>query len=318
MKKIAIIVFLTLNLKVQSQVNLVPNPSFEETFSCSDFNLIYLENFIYNWYGGRGYFNVCRVGDFDIPINICGHQYPRSGNAYCGIYTYLKNTYPIRHYIQTKLSETLIENKKYKVSFFVSLGDTLHANCNSIGAFLSTDSFVVSNPGTLLNHIPQIQNHLENDLNNKSGWTMVTDSFIASGNEKWITIGNFYHDSIILVTPLDSVCNQPSPYGCGSYYYIDDVSVTLIDETGIEEKNQFTSSLFPNPNKGIFKLQYNGILNKATMLYITDVYGKIIDTKEILNNTTDYGNTSLSNGLYFYSLRQGAEEVGRGKFVVVK
>jgi hypothetical protein len=45
---------------------------------------------------------------------------------------------------------------------------------------------------------------------------------------------------------------------------------------------------------------------------------KIIDTKEIVNKTAAYENSSLNNGLYFYSLRQGKDEIGRGKFVVVK
>ena len=96
-------------------------------------------------------------------------------------------------------------------------------------------------------------------------------------------------------------------------------SIAFVVSTNLNEQfwgNNF--SLSPNPNTGNFNLHYNGILNKATMLYITDVYGKIIDSKEILNTTTTYENTSLLSGLYFYSLRQGNEEVGRGKFVVVK
>jgi hypothetical protein len=76
--------------------------------------------------------------------------------------------------------------------------------------------------------------------------------------------------------------------------------------------------VFPNPNNGSFKLQYNGIINKKTMLYITDVYGKLIDTIEIVNTTTDYENAGLSNGLFFYTVKQGYEEVGRGKFLVLK
>jgi hypothetical protein len=48
------------------------------------------------------------------------------------------------------------------------------------------------------------------------------------------------------------------------------------------------------------------------------VYGENIDSKEIESNSTNYENISLNNGVYFYNLRQGNEEIGRGKFVVVK
>jgi hypothetical protein len=101
------------------------------------------------------------------------------------------------------------------------------------------------------------------------------------------------------------------------YMGIDSIGLEIV--TGIDEiiyANNF--QVFPNPNTGTFKLQYNGINNKKTMLYITDLYGKLIDTKEIINTSTDYENTSLTAGLYFYSLRQEDKEVWRGKFVVLK
>ena len=114
----------------QAQVNLVPNPSFEDNFNCLN-NNYYLEEFIYNWFGGKGYYNTCRTFDFSVPSNISGNQSPNSGNAYCGIYTRGVSG-QLRQYIQVKLLDTLHPNNRYRVSFYVSLGDTLHANCNSI------------------------------------------------------------------------------------------------------------------------------------------------------------------------------------------
>jgi hypothetical protein len=40
----------------KAQINLVPNPSFENRLNCND-NYYYLEELIHNWYGGMGYFN---------------------------------------------------------------------------------------------------------------------------------------------------------------------------------------------------------------------------------------------------------------------
>ena len=317
---INVIVLIIVN-SVRSQPNLVPNPSFEDYFNLiSPPSSDYLQDYIFNWYWGFGYFHINRPGIYyGVPSNEGGYQYPRTGSGYCGIFTYAKNSYPIRQYIQTQLTDTLKQGKKYKVSFYVSLADTMNANNNSIGAFFASDSTLVYNTGGgVFSITPQIKNQESNDLSSKINWTLVADTLIATGNEKWITIGNFLTDSLSSITALDSNCSLPFSVNCGAYYYIDDVSVTLIDETGIDElkKNEF--SLFPNPNNGSFKLQYNGVIYKQMQFYITNVYGKLIDTKEILNTTTDYENTSLTNGLYFYSLRSNNEELQRGKFVVVK
>jgi len=318
MKKIVLYFVLYLVvINAKAQVNLIPNYSFEDTINCNENNYS-LEDLIFNWWGGKGYYNSCRANDFSIPGNISGHQQPRTGNAYCGVYTRANGTVPLRNYIQVKLNQPLHLNYKYKVEFYVSLGDTMHAYCNSIGAFFSPDSFLVTLNNFLIDQTPQIQNTAENILNNKIDWILICDSFVANGNEKWLTIGNFYNDSLSALLPLDSVCSLTIPYNCAAYYYIDDVSVTLIDETGIDEQNKNSFSLFPNPNSGTFRLQYKGIIVKPLILKITDVYGKLIDTKEIFNTNTDYENISLNNGLYFYTIWQGVVEVGRGKFLIVK
>lgn len=311
------LIFVTsINLS-KAQPNLVPNPSFEDKYTCINTSLL-LEDYIYHWYGGRGYFNTCfsATSGADIPQNQFGNQMPKSGDAYSGIYTYGKNSYPIRHYIRTKLFSPLIQNNKYRVAFYVSLGDTLHAFNNSIGAYFAPDSlFTITN--FVIDATPQIINSPTNNLDNKTVWTLVCDTFVANGGEKWITIGNFLNDSLSLITPLDSVCSQPNGWGCGAYYYIDDVSVTLVDETGIEEQELNNFILFPNPNKGSFRLQYRGTFSATNILSITDIYGKQLDQIEIINTTTEYENTRLKNGLYFYTIRQGIEELGRGKFMVI-
>jgi hypothetical protein len=74
----------------------------------------------------------------------------------------------------------------------------------------------------------------------------------------------------------------------------------------------------PNPSNGNFVISTNGVLNSQTTLKITDVCGKQIDEIAIVNATTNYENTSLSNGLYFYTIRSKDEELQRGKFLIAK
>jgi OOP family OmpA-OmpF porin len=308
---------LVISSNSNAQTNLVPNSSFEDYFNINA-NGNLLENFIYNWYGGLGYFHANRSDAYySVPTNGIGYQNAHYGNAYCGIYTYGKYTSPIRQYIQTKLTDNLLNGKKYIVSFYVSLGDTLHAYNNSIGAYFAADSVLLYSNGGLFNLIPQIQNDSGNVLNSKTVWTFVCDTFVANGSERWMTIGNFLTDSLSLISELDTVCDQPNPFGCGAYYFIDDVSVKLIDETSIEELDENKYNLFPNPNIGCFRLQYNGTLTATNILSISDIFGTKVDQIEIINTTTEYENRKLKNGLYFYTLRQGSEELGRGKFMVI-
>jgi hypothetical protein len=311
----------------KAQTNLVPNPSFEDTVAIHFPTSPGIHSYTTHWYGRNAYYSeylpqsttpVYLSNSFGVPSNSAGYQYANSGLAYAGVHTFVNNNNPLRSYIQVKLTDTLVSNKKYKVAFYVSLADSLHTSNNTIGAYFSADSFSVL---TILPiyQSPQISNNNQNDLSSKTEWTLVCDTFVANGNERYITIGNFLTDSLSDTLYLGGGCYAPNGFNlCVAFYYIDDVSVTIIDETGIEEQKQNNFSLFPNPNKGSFYLQYKGIIAKPTMLYITDVYGKLIDTKEIVNTTTDYENTSLTSGLYFYSLRQGNEELGRGKFVVGK
>jgi hypothetical protein len=283
----------------KAQSNLVPNSSFEDFYSCNN-TAIALENYIDYWRGGLGYFNPCMNNNFNVPFNICGHQYARTGNAYCGIYTYAINSYPIRQYIQAPLSTTLTPNKKYLVSFYVSLGDSLHAFNNSIGVYFSEDSITYLNE--LLNFEPQIKNDTNNQLNDMLNWVKVSDTLIAVGNEKWITIGNFLNDSLSHISPIDSVCSQPNSFGCGAYYYIDDVSVTLIDDTGMEEMlNDPTIKLYPNPARDVLRIEMQ---NQFTgTITITDALGKVFYQNSTEKNSSQFSIDlrEFPPGLYFVS-----------------
>jgi hypothetical protein len=287
--------------KIFGQTNLVPNPSFEDTISCNGSSYL-IENYIKNWYGGRGYFRNCMESSLSVPANIFGHQNPRTGNAYCGIFTRGHGVTPLRNYIQTKLKQSLVNGKKYKVSYYVSLGDTLRSYTNIIGAYFSADSFFVSTSGWLVEHIPQIQNNILNNLGSKSDWSLVCDTFVAVGNEKYITIGNFYTDNLCPLTHLDSICvQQPSSWGCSAYYYIDDVSVELIDESGLSPTYLPKGGAFkvvPNPSNGSFVIQC--IENNLVTCSIQNLSGQevYIKTKQAQNLQVKIDDATLAKGIY--------------------
>jgi hypothetical protein len=96
---------------------------------------------------------------------------------------------------------------------------------------------------------------------------------------------------------------------------IDSIGLEVL--TSINEQTQNKFSLFPNPNNGNFRLQFKSFIDKPMKLTITDIYGELIDVTIITNALTNYENINLKNGIYFYTIRQGIEEIGKGKILVL-
>ncbi|MBI4645638.1 MAG: hypothetical protein HY738_03330 [Bacteroidia bacterium] len=106
-----------ISINSYAQVNLVPNPGFENNTGCpSGENQLYLVN---DWYaptdGIPEYFHTCNIGWWGIPQNIDGYENTQKGEAYVGIYTfYLYFNYGC-DYLQTELLDTLEHGNTYYV-----------------------------------------------------------------------------------------------------------------------------------------------------------------------------------------------------------
>jgi hypothetical protein len=96
---------------------------------------------------------------------------------------------------------------------------------------------------------------------------------------------------------------------------IDSIGLEVLTSLNEQTHNKF--SLFPNPNNGNFRLQFKSVIDKPIKLSITDLYGTLIDELIITYEFTNYENINLKSGIYFYNLRQGIEEVGKGKIMVM-
>ena len=85
-----------------------------------------------------------------------------------------------------------------------------------------SDTSIYQFSGSNFPYIPQIENPISNIITDKVNWVEINGSFIASGGEQFINIGNFYPRNLtnVLIQP-----NGCSNYYAYSYYYIDDVYV---------------------------------------------------------------------------------------------
>ena len=209
--------------KALAQNNLVPNPSFE---SNSGIPTGYSQlNLAIPWTpptnGSPDYFHALAAGPsgMGVPANDFGNQAPHSGQAYAGFNARPINLY--REYVETPLSSPLIAGQTYQVSFYVSLADQCQWAVDNIGAYLSVGPVGPVNTGYILLFTPQINNPVNNYITNKTGWTLISGQYIAAGGEDHLVIGNFFDNPS--TTPL---MGQGGAFQF-SYYYLDDVSVSL-------------------------------------------------------------------------------------------
>ncbi len=213
---------LIINCRAQ---NLVPNWSFEDTIQCPD-NFGQL-NRTQNWFnpttGTPDYFNSCNGGFFSVPYNAFGYQIARTGNAISGCYYGGPNLFPAnnREYIETQLTDSMVNAHKYCISFYVSRANSSSMAISNVGCYLSNNSIMTNNIFNLP-VTPQIENPVGNYLTDTSAWLRISETYVSNGGENYITIGNFHDDASTDSIRLNQNGND------FYYYYIDDVSIIEI------------------------------------------------------------------------------------------
>jgi hypothetical protein len=138
-------------------------------------------------------------------------------------------------------------------------------------------------------------------LTDTLNWMIVQDTFIAVGNETYLTIGNFDPDSTCGIVSSTSE----------AYYYIDNISVIDIATIGIEQvKEKVKIDVYPNP--AIDKLYIETKEEDVKEIKLYDVLGK----EQLSTTKKEIDISSLSNGVYFITVR--ANESFFSKKIIVQ
>ncbi len=297
--------------------NIVPNSDFEIYSSCpwtiSQINLATPWN-TPTLLGSPDYFNACAGGGVSVPINGVGYQTDHSGGgAYGGFFAFQRFSTNFREYIQVELTDTIIKDIPYKVSFYVTLADDLGYAVSSIGMFFSHTA-ISRNDGQRFDTIPQVINPPGQPLTSKENWMLITDTFISNvGGEKYITIGNFNDDSVSDTVAL----NDSSSQWWNSYYYIDDVSVVAIDTTiGINEVENVKFEIYPNPAKEKLMVELAEGRVQITAIKFFDVTGREVLTYLMTTQKESIDVSGFAAGVYTAVLMEGGEVVGRRKIII--
>ncbi len=245
------------NNNLRAQLNFIPNPSFEMKAECPRYFSALKEEgnseeVLKDWTrptaGTTDYFHAC-AAEFDsllgVPNNFSGYIPAFDGVAYCGFYTFSgpdtsSNFYNYREYLQARLLFPLMAGSAYCFSFYIRPAsrhvgraqgdeDIVFFATHQIGAYFSVNPIREYTYPQSLNNLPvQPQISAATMVDDTTGWTSVRGIYIAEGGEKWITIGNFYSDTLTrpLVELWDGGGERRSLI---SYYFIDQVYMYQLD-----------------------------------------------------------------------------------------
>lgn len=216
----------------QEAENMVPNGSFEGVEKAPK-KLGQIESAT-GWYSPTGvradlFVDSKKYPDINVPLNAKGKEEAKDGENYAGIVTFSHGDKVPRSYIMTKLSVPMKKGMKYCVQYYVSMAECSKYGSNQIGVNFSKRPFATDTKASIIdkNHVVHERNKI---INAAYGWEKVCGVYVAEGGEKFITLGNF-------VSNEDTKSERNKPQRdvkvdgvIAAYYFIDNISVHLIDE----------------------------------------------------------------------------------------
>lgn len=309
--KFFVLSFITLSITFGFSQNLVPNPGFEDTLGCPSTFYGIQDGYAADWFqptlGTSDLFTVCA----EVPQSFIGYQFPNSGYAYAGFVASCHADYSCssnndyREYLSVRLNESLEPGITYYCKLSISRADSSHY-ANKFGVLFS-DSIHQGNYVNLP-YIPQYETTTPHI--NSLTWTNYSFSFIATGGEDFLTIGNFSDDD-----NSDSIYigggNPFDEYYKNAHYYVDDVCLSsdpLVCDNftaGTSEGTNLTEkiNLFPNPTNNNLTIVINEA-NIATELNIYNIQGQKVLSKNIESNNSEiqFSLAHLPPALYFVQI----------------
>ncbi|MFM7016384.1 MAG: hypothetical protein ACKOX3_08665, partial [Bacteroidota bacterium] len=288
-KFLILIGILALGGHCKAQLNLVPNPSFEDTINCIYSGLGGV-NKCDKWYSCRSspdYWTSCSQ-IYIVPNTVASYQFPHSGDKMFGIATYatqLAVSGLFREIPGVDLIQSTITGNKYYFSMFINQAYSSTTNVvallatNRIGVKLTNSIYTQASPVPINNTADYYDTIFHSDT---AQWVKISGSFISNGSFSKLMIGNFFNDANTDTMNLD---NDSLTYqNAVSYYFIDDVclstdSLYAAIWTGIKENqlNPYTISLSPNPANS--SITINGLISPFSEYRIIDIQGKVLQNQ---------------------------------------
>jgi len=302
-KKILILV-LTIALKINAQVNLVPNPSFEEFSICPDnWGQVINASGWLKLKGSPDYFNSCSSYSFSTPKNNMGNQVPASGNSYIGLIFYSRLGLNADEMLGIQLNQSMVVGVRYFISFknvlkYNSPFGGVCCACNKLSLKFSKNLYSLSSPPSINNTAHFFTNNVNSDTLN---WSKAFGSFVADSTYSFLSLGNFFSNG-------NTNINDIIPSNDFAYYFIDDICISTdstftsnYQYTGITKNNINSDfSPFPNPFNNYISLNYPTKERYSVKVYNT--LGQLLFEDFTFINNKIIETSFFPIGVYFISI----------------
>lgn len=282
--------------------NLVPNSSFEIA-DCNSFGIAFFEESsaaLADWFrpsssGSADFFSSCyndSWSNLGVPSNIFGFQSARTGESYVGLGTY-EPPFEAREFIGCELQNELETNEIYTYKMWVSWSDSSSYKTDRLSVFFSEEPYVVEIDSESGQHVvpPYQIEFLELDTMGNDSWVLLEAEYLATGGERFLTIGEFENNSDINSTFIEQ--NQKAEY---AYFFIDDVSLEQTYTSIIELRNPKEVQVYPTLMKVGQEVNFksNG---KIQSIFCFDQLGREAEISHI--NSDQLRLSDPAPGLYF-------------------
>ena len=306
-------------LRCEAQINLVPNPGFEEMDTCEQ-----VLGFFTSDEGPAQWFTAWGTPDHLIgclpygaangsPLNVWTFQEPYEGSSCVGIYTYHQSGMDQqREWIMVPLLQPLTQGQEYFCSFRANAAFGGNAQypqiwvaSNNVGMHFST----INRQWLLGDPYPAYSNqaHVNNPeiLSDTSGWILVSGSFVADSAYQYLMIGNFFSnaltDTLHFASPESVVVWYPR-----GYTLIDDVCVSAYLNgcdlgTGLDPQRIDRSWVYPNPaaERITMHMPFN------TMVHVYDPLGREVWQGLVMSGGLTLDVASWARGNYILRSQDG-------------
>lgn len=277
--------------------NLIQNGGFEDYFACPDVQPSFPINFINHWYSPNkntpDYFNTCSDPLIQVPSNYFGFQHAQEGNGYSGGQVFGLGD-PNREYITNRLETALLKDTLYCLKFYISLSgkNTYKTAIDRMQIYFSADSVWYDTFFTLP-VTPQLETEPGVFLQDTVNWMEISLPYVASGGERYMTIGNFRENIDTDTIKLTTVG------GNKAYYYFDNFSLEECNPIPPPKEIVILNVFTPNKDgyNDLFKIVN---LPENSQLTVYNRWGNIVYSS--VNYQNDWDGAGLSDGVYYYIL----------------
>lgn len=223
-----------------SQINLVPNSSFENIINCNSIGQDYPVEIAFPWFNPTGgtpdIYNACfkNVG-VQVPYNGyngLNYQPAKSGLGYVGLYTYRYNPGVMqdqKEYIEVELLQKLKKEKTYFVEFWVANNvnrypDAKNCYSDAVGIALYEKKYTKAD-FFIIDDVKPVAENNNGIIDNAPKWNKISGVCSKIKNEyAFLVIGNFKENSKMKY--IDECMTYTS---ARTYLFIDDVAIYECD-----------------------------------------------------------------------------------------